>query len=239
MIALATLLLWVSLLAFQLDRVDPVRLFLSPYVQAILLSSTCLLAMPSSIALPAYRQSLALIPERMSLTVAVLTLAWFAKRRLPRWTLPTGCVLAVSFFGVLYSSTAWTARLEQELTATVRLLPQGARVVSGLRISNWRLDPSLHLLDRACLGWCYSYGDYEPSTGAFRLRAVAENPIVLAGQDEKVDLELGRYVVKRRDLPLYQVVLLDRQRLRLATKQLKEGERVTLTRLDGNPMVVQ
>ena len=222
------------MLAFQLDRVDPFRVLLSPYFQAILLSATCVLAVPRHIILPAYRQNLSLLPERMSLTVAVLILAWLAKRRIPRWIPPAACVLAVAYFGLLYSSTRWTSLLERELTATVRQLPRGARVVSGLRVSSWRLDPTLHQLDRACLGWCYSYGDYEPSTGQFRLRAIAQNPIVLADQDDKVDLELGDYVVKQRDLPLYQVLLVNRQHPQLSIKQLREGERVTLTKLDGN-----
>jgi hypothetical protein len=63
------------------------------------------------------------------------------------------------------------------------------------------------MIDRACLGRCYSYANYEPSTAQFRIRAVAENPIVVSTDGDSLRLQNGSYVVKQRDLPLYQMDL--------------------------------
>jgi len=234
-LALALLVVWVLQLAQLLDRVHPVRALLSPLAQATFLSAVSVASVPVMIMLPGYHQSLALLQERISLNSAVLILAWFSTREVPKWLAPVGLILATMFFAGVYRDTAWLNRVEDGITLAARQLPKRARVVSGFRLQRWRLDPCMHQLDRACLGWCYSYGDYEPSTFQFRLRAVAENPIVMSSQKDKADLEQGHYIVKELDLPLYQLVLLNREKLEFAAKPLAAGERVALTPLDGSP----
>jgi hypothetical protein len=93
------------------------------------------------------------------------------------------------------------------MTSLVSQLPPGQRVVSAIDDSTLRISVFTHMIDRACLGRCYSYANYEPSTAQFRVRAVAENPIVVLTYTDSSSLQAGTYVVKQRDLPLYQVVL--------------------------------
>ena len=52
---------------------------------------------------------------------------------------------------------------------------------------------------------CFSYGNYEPSTGLFRVRATSGNPYVLTSYDDAVDVENGEYTVQAEDLPVYQI----------------------------------
>ena len=40
-----------------------------------------------------------------------------------------------------------------------------------------------HMIDRACIGYCFSYGNYEPSSGVFRVRAAPGNPYMLSDYD--------------------------------------------------------
>jgi len=61
------------------------------------------------------------------------------------------------------------------------------------------------MIDRVCVGRCFSYANYEPSTAAFRIRSVAQNPFVASTYDDSFQLQTGSYVVKERDLPIYQV----------------------------------
>jgi hypothetical protein len=61
------------------------------------------------------------------------------------------------------------------------------------------------MIDRVCLGRCYSYANYEPSTAQFRVRVVSANPIVAATYEDSWALQGGKYVVKERDLPLYEI----------------------------------
>ena len=83
------------------------------------------------------------------------------------------------------------------------------RVISGIESADWRINSVAHLIDRVCVGRCYSYSNYEPSTAQFRVRADRPNAIVVTGAGDSFDIERGSYVVKERDLPLYQLVLDD------------------------------
>ncbi len=60
-----------------------------------------------------------------------------------------------------------------------------------------------HILDRACIGYCFSYGNYEPSTALFRVRATPGNPYVMSDFDDAADTEEGIYEVQQQDLPAY------------------------------------
>ena len=53
------------------------------------------------------------------------------------------------------------------------------------------------MIDRVCLGRCFSYANYEPSTAQFRIRTVAENPYVTARYEDSWRMQNGSYVVQR------------------------------------------
>ena len=90
--------------------------------------------------------------------------------------------------------------------AVARLQP-GQRVVSVVDDPDLRVNALTHMIDRVCLGRCYSYANYEPSTAQFRVRATAANPFVVFRYRDSVAIQGGKYVVKPEDLPLYQVDL--------------------------------
>ena len=79
------------------------------------------------------------------------------------------------------------------------------------------------MIDRVCMGRCFSYANYEPSTAQFRIRAEVGNPYVASNYQESWEMQAGLYVVKRRDLPIYKVDV-DRDG-RLFMKELKAGAR--------------
>jgi hypothetical protein len=91
----------------------------------------------------------------------------------------------------------------------VMRLPAGQRVVSGADDPSLRINAMAHMIDRVCIGHCYSYANYEPSTWQFRVRAVAPNPYVASGYGDSFALQTGQYIVKPRDLPLYEITLDD------------------------------
>ena len=86
-------------------------------------------------------------------------------------------------------------------------LPPGQRVISALESDTLATTPLTHMIDRACLGRCYSYANYEPSSGQFRVRTTGPNAFVMDNVNDIYQAQLGSYVVKPRDLPLYQVVI--------------------------------
>ncbi len=125
------------------------------------------------------------------------------------------------FFTFLYVDGRALNDIESLMEQRVALVPPGTRLVSAL--CDQRKDVNLlgHMLDRVCIRHCFSYANYEPSTAQFRNRALHENPVVVAADQDANALQEGRYVVKPGDLPLYQIYLKGRY---LDTRLLKAGE---------------
>jgi hypothetical protein len=115
--------------------------------------------------------------------------------------------LAVLFFGFLYRDELALNSFEDQMQAAVAKLSPGQRVVSLIRSPDLRFNAVGHAIDRVCIDHCYSYANYEPSTGQFRVRAELPNPIVAYSFDQSWNLQLGTYVVQASDLPLYAVDL--------------------------------
>jgi hypothetical protein len=116
-------------------------------------------------------------------------------------------LVALLFFGFLYRDEGALNAFEDRIATLVSQLPPGQRVVSAIDDPSLRISALTHMIDRACLGRCYSYANYEPSTAQFRIRVVADNPIVVSTYADSSQLQDGSYVVKERDVPLYQVTM--------------------------------
>jgi len=85
-------------------------------------------------------------------------------------------------------------------------------------------ETDTHLLSRACLGHCFDYMNYEPSTGQFRIHAAPENHIVLAIFPELRAMRSGTYVIKASDLPLYGLIQCGPERDDLIKLPMAQGE---------------
>jgi hypothetical protein len=204
---LGLLLVSVLLLA-RLLRASGARNVLSslPF-QIGVLSAAGVLIVPTRLQIPGYNHALVYIAERMSLAVGICVCALLAAAPMRAYHRYAMAVVALLFFGFLYRDESTLNAFEDRMTQLVSQLPPGQRVVSAINDPNLRISALTHMIDRACLGRCYSYANYEPSTAQFRIRAVAGNPIVVATYGDSSSLQDGSYVVKQSDLPLYQVDL--------------------------------
>jgi hypothetical protein len=145
----------------------------------------------------------------MSLGVAVCICALLASakaRALQQWSM---AAVAVVFFGFLFHDESALNAFEGRMQRMVMRLPPGQRIVSGANDPSLRVNAMAHMIDRVCIGRCYSYANYEPSTWQFRVRAVAPNPYVASSYADSFALQTGQYIVKPKDLPLYEVTLDD------------------------------
>jgi hypothetical protein len=113
--------------------------------------------------------------------------------------------LSLLFFTLLFRDEMALNRLESRIGAVLGQLPPSQRVVNSLNDPDLRVNALAHMVDRACIGRCFSYSNYEPSTAQFRIRAVRENPLVVSRYADSWALQNGTYVVLDRDLPLYAV----------------------------------
>jgi hypothetical protein len=138
-------------------------------------------------------------------------------------------IAAALQFSFLYVDTGALNRWEEQVAAAILPLPQGSRVVSSLH--DWTSRSLLwgHALDRACIGHCYSYQNYEPGSLQFRIRATRPNGIVMHDPADSNRVDTGTYLVRPSDLPLY--LLAQCPDGRLCVKSLEAGERIPQTEL--------
>ena len=120
--------------------------------------------------------------------------------------------------------------MEDGLDAAVRALPQGRRLVSILPDASLYSLCFHHDLDRACIGHCWSYADYEPSSRQFRIRATPGNGIVLDDFADVTAVASGTYVVQARDLPIYLVYACGLGLTEVCLRPLQLGETVAESR---------
>ncbi len=189
--------------------------------QLCAISAAGVFILPTTVLIPGFHHSLAFIAERMSLGVGVCVCALLGAarpRRLEKYGL---VVVAIVFFAFIYRDERALNSFEDRMQDTVAKLEPGQRVISAFQNSDLRLNAVGHMIDRVCVGHCYSYANYEPSTAQFRIRAEAQNPYVVSSYRESWDLQTGAYVVRESDLPLYQVDLDENGKMVL--KDLKAG----------------
>jgi hypothetical protein len=197
--------IWAMLLMEVLRRQGWRRFSLNPALHIALVTAAVTAILPSRILLPGYGHALGFIAERMSLAIAVCACAIAAQARLrPSCIVPIAGLAAV-FFACLYVDERAVNRIEERLERSLRQLPPGARVVSALAEPEYRVDPLVHLVDRACIGHCFSYANYEAATRQFRIRASPGNPVVVTTYRDSYALQTGTYTVKSSDLPLWGV----------------------------------
>jgi hypothetical protein len=198
------------------------RLFTGMPGQFATFTAASIIILPTSVLLPGYLFSLGYIAERMSLAVAICLCVALSAVNLGRPMKVAMAALAVLFFGLVWKDEGALNRFEDRLQAALATVPYGQRVAAPADYPDLRVNALAHMIDRACIGKCYSFGNYEPSTAQFRVRAIAENTIVTARYADSYALQTGTYRVKPSDAPLY--VLRADSSGQLILKPLAAGE---------------
>jgi hypothetical protein len=125
--------------------------------------------------------------------------------------------------------------METQAERLVHTLPRNSRVMATIE-PPWESRILIqHMIDRACIGYCFSYGNYEPSTGVFRVRSTPGNPYVLDSYSDAVDMEDGYYTVQPQDLPAWEVFECDPSGTRLCIRPLAAGEENDATGFHPGP----
>jgi hypothetical protein len=199
--------------------------------QAYYLTAIAIIVIPSTIRSSTYAPSASLIADRLSLLSAVLLLALLSYSTFRRWYLYAGLAGAAIFFFAVHQDVGMQARAAASIVNLVGKLPEGARVVPlqslqyhessdvaakgtgrlqrladrAMTLCCARLS-GYHLLSRACVGHCFDFANYEPSTGQFRIHASPGNPVVMATYFEVGSIAVGNYEIKPDYLPLYGLI---------------------------------
>ena len=223
-LAVAVAAFWLVLL-LRLMREGGKQIVSSAPMQMYLLTCAAVFLMPIAFIPPGQGLRFGFLADRLSLMAAVLACAVLAPLKAGRWMSLFSGALAILFFAFLYTDQRQLNRMESKVEELVATIPAGQRVAALLYYPRSRYEANPHALDRVCIGRCWSYGNYEPSSGQFRIRATGPNPYVLWKNDDMDDLQHGRYVVKQSDLPLYQIYACGPRPLDLCIRPLHAGER--------------
>jgi hypothetical protein len=193
-------------------------------LELYLLLGIAVFTLPSAIHFSAPRAAIALLTDRLTLISAALGLCLLGGMPRAKWHLLASSALAAVFFSFLYQDTRTITRMEAEIERLVETLPPNQRVVATVLPLPGSRIPIQHIADRACIGHCFAYGNYEPGSQDFRVRAEPGNPYVLDDYELAIDVEEGTYVVEPQDLPLHEVYQCSESGTELCIRALGAGE---------------
>lgn len=161
---------------------------------------------PELIALPQYAAPIAFPVARLTSVTAILGLCILGSVQPRKWHLAGLAACAAVFFTLLYRDTATLNTMEQQVEEMTKTLPYGRRVSETIVAPRGsRISYINHMVDRACIGRCFTYDNYEPSSGQFRIRVRAGSPIATDSVDASNAMENGDYMVRPQDLPMTQI----------------------------------
>ena len=182
---------------------------------------------PELIYLPRYAAPIGFPVARLTAVTAILGLCILGSVQ-PRWWHLAGlAACALMFLGFLYRDTGTLNKMEEQVEGMTKALPHGRRVVETISPPpDWRIPFINHMVDRACIGRCFVYSNYEPSSGQFRIRVRPGSPLVTDSVDDSNAMERGDYVVRAQDLPMTQIYQCNaRDFTQLCMRDLTTGEK--------------
>jgi len=182
--------------------------------------------LPENLRPSLYGGWIGLLGSRLTTISAIFGLCLLGHLKPRKWHLAGFGVRAVVVFAFLYHDTGWLNRLEANAEKLVWELPSGMRVIVAARAP---LDSRIafigHSVERACIGHCFSYANYEPASGEFRVRVRKGSPVVTSSTDDAEDMASGEYEVDETDLPIKQIYQCDAVELtKLCIRDLEAGE---------------
>ena len=161
--------------------------------------------LPDSIQLPQYQAPLSLLSSRLTSVSAVLVCCLAGVMYPRKWHIVGLGAIAVVFFSLLYVDTGRVNRVEEQAEHLISMLPPRQRVIVTIADEPRSRLTLEHVVDSACIDHCFTYSNYEASTGQFRVRALPGNHIVTTEQAEMREMYYGTYRARPSDLPMYQI----------------------------------
>jgi len=188
------------------ERARAFRLPLELYVVAL----TAAAFLPENFRSDHFAGWIGLIVSRLTSITAIFGLWVLALIPLRKWQVAGFTVCAAVFFVFSYQNTQSISRVESNAESLIAALPFGTRIVPIVSApEDWRIPFIAHSVERPCIGHCFSYSNYEPSSGQFRIRVRTGSPIVTASVDQSEAMSSGDYIVRPEDLPLVSIYQCD------------------------------
>jgi len=197
----------------------PVELYFVAFAATALL--------PENLRVSLYAGWVGLLVSRLTTISAIFGLCVLGCAKLRKWELVGFSALAAAYFLFLYQDTGALNRMEASAESVLSGVPIGTRIIPTIAADpEWRIEFIGHLADRTCVGRCFIYSNYEPSSGQFRVRVGKGGSWIVTGSAEDAqDMEGGGYEIQKGDLPVKELYECDRgDWTKLCVRDLAEGE---------------
>ena len=177
------------------------------------------------ISISKYGIGLTFLPERLTSIVVVMLICVLSVAAPRTWHLVAMLLCASVFFRWMWQDMRTLNQMEDQVVSLVSSLPADTRVIQTIwPLPGHRVDAD-HIVDRACIGRCFSYADYEPSSLQFRIRVQPGSPIAVSSAVDGLAMREGRYLVRPTDPPLVEIYQCDKQDpTKLCLRKLVPGE---------------
>jgi hypothetical protein len=193
---------WLAYEALEWREYAPVRKRFFLWVEMYFLSFVIICLLPQDLRFDPTSSWMGLLVSRLTIIAAIFALCALSFLK-PRILASAALVTCGGFYFVfLYQDTAIVDRLEWNAEQITRQLPVGALVIPTIEPRSTRIPYIGHVVERACIGHCFTYSNYEPSSRQFRVRVRQGSPVATASNSESQDMEGGGYVVRTGD-PLF------------------------------------
>jgi hypothetical protein len=194
-------------------------------LELYLVTEAGVLFLPDAVYWPQYAAPTSSLTARYTLISAALLccLLGAAKPRRWHWLGVTG--VALVFFTFLYQDTSVLYRIQEQAQRLVHSVPPGERILVTIENPLKYRFSTKHIIDEACVGYCFMYGNYEVPSLQFRVRALPGNHYVMTRVEEATAIENGEYTVQPQDLPASQIYQCGPIWMDLCIHSLQAGER--------------
>ena len=200
------------------------RAYLVP-LQLYVIVEAGVLLLPDAVYWPQFAAPTSLLTERFTLISAVLLCCLLCAMQPRRWHFVALSAISLLYFSLLYLDTAALNRMENEAWRLVHTARPGEHILVTIGSPLKYRFSTKHIVDQACVGYCFSYGNYEAPSTQFRVRALPGNHFVMTKIEQATAMEAGEYIVQPQDLPAAQIFQCGPTWRDLCIHELQAGER--------------
>ena len=202
-VAYALLAIFIFWLASEYFQHHEAPIFSSPFFLALelYLVAFCVTSLlPQNLRGGPYSSWIGLLVSRLTIISFIFALCMLSSLRSSKPGAIAALACSFFFFTLLYRDTATLSRLESHAESITAALPFGTRVIPTLTSpADSRIQFVHHTVDRACIGHCFTYSNYEPSSGQFHVRVSPGSPLIAYQAADAQEMEAGNYVVRASD----------------------------------------
>ena len=208
-VAYALLAIFIFCLASEYFQRHQAPLLSSPFFLSLelYLVAFCVISLlPQNLRASPSSAWIGLLVSRLTIISAIFGLSILSTLRPSKPAALATLACSIFFFSLLYRDTATLNRLEAHAESLTASLPFGTLVIPTLASPrDSRIQFLHHIVDRACIGRCFTYSNYEPSSAQFHVRVNPGSPLIANSATDAQEMEAGNYIVRASDPPFVDI----------------------------------